>query len=180
MKEGKNQQSSTALLTVLGILGRFLPHPPNFTPVGGAALFGGSTLTRPLNYLLPIGVMLVTDIFLGFHATMPYVYASFLLIAWLGERFLRNETNLSKVAAVSLTGSLLFFIITNFGVWLQGGLYPQTLAGLVSCYMMAIPFFKLTIAGDLVYSLGFFGLYAWAQNRSFLVQFDKKLTAWLS
>lgn len=169
---------SIILLAALAAAGRFLPHPPNFTPVGGTALFGGAKLSRPWNYLLPLLIMFVTDIFLGFHATMPYVYVSFIVAVFLGERFL-NRPTASRVVGISLLSSTLFFIISNFGVWLSGGLYPQTIDGLVRCYVMAIPFFQWTIAGDLVYTLGFFGLYALAESRGLARKFDSRVIGWL-
>lgn len=170
---------TAGLLTGLAILGRLLPHPPNFTPLTGATLFGGAKLSRPWNYLLPLGVLLLTDIFLGLHKTMPYVYGSFLLIAVLGEWTLKKNPNLLKVAGVSLLSSALFFIITNFGVWQAGGLYPHTLAGLVQSYAMGLPFWRNTLLGDLMFSTGFFALYQWAENRGVAARFDKKLGLWL-
>lgn len=173
------KKPTASLLAILAVAGRFLPHPPNFTPVGSAALFGGAKLSRPWNYLLPIGVMLLTDVFLGFHRTMPYVYVSFIAIVWLGERFLAKSPSLGRVAGLSAASSLLFFVITNFGVWVQGDMYPITTAGLIHCYIMALPFLKWTFVGDLVYSLGFFGLFAYAERRQIVAQFDNKLIAWL-
>ncbi len=100
-------------------------------------------------------------------------------IGRIGENFLSKNISVTRLATVSLASSTLFFLVTNFGVWLQGGLYPLTVAGLVDCYVMAIPFFKTTVAGDLVYSAGFFGLYALAEQKQLTALFDKKLTAWL-
>lgn len=173
------QKSSATLLTTLAILGRFLPHPPNFTPVGGATLFGGAKLSRPWNYLLPIGVMFVTDLFLGFHKTMPYVYISFLLIAFIGEQILRKNATLAKVAVASTAGSLLFFAITNFGVWAAGTMYAHTAAGLMQCYIMGLPFLRWTFLGDMTYSIGFFALYAYAQNTSAVRLLDTTIGSWL-
>lgn len=173
------KRPTVSLLAVLAIVGRLLPHPPNFTPVGSAAMFGGAKIGRPWNYLLPVGIMLLTDIFLGFHRTMPYVYASFIAIVWLGEKFLSKKPSLGRVASFSLLGSLLFFFVTNFGVWIQGDMYALTTAGLIRCYVMALPFLKMTLAGDLIYSLGFFGLYALAENKQLVARFDNKLIAWL-
>lgn len=169
---------SVIILAVLAAAGRFLPHPPNFTPVGGTALFGGAKLGRPWNYLLPMLIMFVTDLFLGFHATMPYVYVSFLIAVFLGEKFLTRPTA-GRVVGVSLISSSLFFTISNLGVWVSGGLYPLTIDGLVRSFVMAVPFFQWTVAGDLVYTLGFFGLYALAENRGAVRKFDSQVTAWL-
>ncbi len=173
------KKPTASLLAILAVAGRFLPHPPNFTPVGSAALFGGAKLSRPWNYLLPIGVMLVTDIFLGWHRTMPYVYVSFIAIVWLGEKFLAKNSSLSRVAGLSLAGSLLFYFLTNFGVWVQGDMYPITISGLIHCYVMALPFLKWTLTGDMIYSLGFFSLYAYAEKHQIVARFDNKLIAWL-
>lgn len=173
------KKPTATLLAILAVLGRFLPHPPNFTPVGSAALFGGAKIGRPWNYLLPLGVMFLTDIFLGFHRTMPYVYISFIIIVWLGEKFLSKQPSLGRVASFSLLGSLVFFFLTNFGVWIQGDMYQLTTAGFIRCYVMAVPFLKWTLAGDLIYSVGFFGLYAFAEKRQYIAQFDNKLIAWL-
>lgn len=176
----ETQKPSAGLLTILAVISRFLPHPPNFTSVGGTALFGGAKLSRPLNYLLPIGIMLVTDIFLGFHKTMPYVYISFIIAVMLGERLLKNNASVAKIGVVSLVGSLLFFLITNFGVWQTGGLYPHTTAGLMESYLMGLPFLKWTVLGDMIYSVGFFKLYQLIENRKFVTTFDRTVNAWLS
>lgn len=176
---GESPKPTAFLLTILAVLGRLLPHPPNFTPLTGATLFGGSKLSRPLNYLLPIGILFLTDIFLGWHKTMPYVYGSFLAIAMIGEWALKNRPSLARVAGFSALSSVLFFVVTNFGVWQAGGLYPHTLAGLGQCYVMAVPFFRNTLLGDLVFSTGFFAMYQFAENRGMLGRVDKKLTNWL-
>ncbi len=174
------KKPTAILLTILAVLGRFLPHPPNFTPLTGATLFGGGKLSRPLNYLLPIGVLAMTDIFLGFHRTMPYVYGSFLVIAVLGKWGLRKNPSVARVAGFSLVSSVLFYVVTNFGVWQAGGLYPHTAAGLVDSYVMGLPFFRNTVLGDLIFSTGFFAAYQWAENRVIVQQFDKKLVKWVS
>ncbi len=176
----KDLKPSAGLLTILAVISRFLPHPPNFTAVGGTALFGGSKLSRPLNYLLPIGIMLVTDYFLGFHKTMIYVYVSFMIAVFLGEKVLKGNPSVAKIGAISLTGSVIFFLITNFGSWQVGGLYPHTAAGLMESYVMGLPFLKWTVLGDMVYTVGFFKVYQLVENRKFLTAFDKTVNGWLS
>lgn len=169
------QKPTAGLLTILAVLGRLLPHPPNFTPLTGATLFGGAKLAKPWNYLLPIAVLFLTDIFLGFHKTMPYVYVSFLAIAVFGQLFLKKKASLWRVAGLSLASSLLFFLVTNFGVWQVGGLYPHTGAGLMESYLMGLPFLRNTVAGDVVFSVGFFALYQWAEGAEWVRKIDRQI-----
>lgn len=173
------KKPTAGLLTVLAIIGRLLPHLPNFTPLGGATLFGGAKLNRPWNYLLPLCVLLATDWWLGFHQTMPYVYGSFLLIVWLGECLVGSTRSLGRIAGVSALGSIFFFLITNFGVWQTGQLYPHTFAGLISAYTMGLPFLRGTLLGDVLFATGFFAVYQWAENRGVAEKVDKRVIGWL-
>ena len=132
-------------LLVLAVKTRLLPHPPNVTPIAAIALFGGCNIKdKNLAFVLPLLCMFLTDLFLGFHMIMPFVYLSFMCISYIG-------INSEKITNGTIFGSsLLFFLVTNFGVWFFG--YPNTLAGLVSCYTLALPFFVNTIIGDLVFT----------------------------
>ena len=132
-------------LLVLAVITRLLPHPPNVTPIAAIALFGGCNIKdKNLAFVLPLLCMFLTDLFLGFHIIMPFVYLSFMCISYIG-------INSEKITNGTIFGSsLLFFLVTNFGVWFFG--YPNTLAGLVSCYTLALPFFVNTIIGDLFFT----------------------------
>lgn len=132
-------------LLVLAVITRLLPHPPNVTPITAIALFGGCNIKdKNLAFVLPLLCMFLTDLFLGFHIIMPFVYLSFMCISYIG-------INSEKITNGTIFGSsLLFFLVTNFGVWFFG--YPNTLAGLVSCYTLALPFFVNTIIGDLFFT----------------------------
>ena len=128
-------------LILLAVGTRLLPHPPNFTPIAGMALFAVNRFSdKKLAFALPIACMVFTDIFIGFYSITPFVYLSIIGISCIGY-FSRKINNISI-----LQSSLLFFIISNFGVWLIG--YPNTIAGLISCYTLAIPFLLNTILGD--------------------------------
>lgn len=142
-------------LIAFAAIGRILPHPPNFTPLGGIALFSGTYLTGISSFILPLLIMFISDIVLGFHSTMLYVYGSFLLIVLVGK-FLRGKISFFKLVGTSLLSSVLFFVITNFGVWANTNIYSKDVGGLVQSYIMGIPFFKNTILGDLFYSLVLF------------------------
>ena len=108
---------------------RLVPHWPNFTPIGAMALFGGAYFgRRVLAFAAPLGALLVSDLILGFHAGMPFVYGSVALIVLLGWAIARRITPVT-VAAAAVASSVLFFAVTNFGTWLSSGMYPPTLAG---------------------------------------------------
>jgi hypothetical protein len=179
MKDQNFGKPSVVILLIASILGRLLPHPANFTPLGGAALFGGAKIGRPWNYLGPLFVLFITDLVIGLHGTMAYVYAGFVLTVFMGEQVLKGKPSLVKVGVTGLAGSLVFFIVSNFGVWAEGLMYPKTLTGLIDCYIAAIPFFRNSLIGDAVFSVGFFGLYQLAENRGLAAQFDKTVISWL-
>ncbi len=142
----------------LAVLMRLLPHPPNFAPIAAMALFGGCYLDKKYALAIPLLAMFVSDLFLGFHSTMPFVYGSFLLIGGIGM-LLKHHKRAKVIFGASLAASIGFFMITNFGVWAVTGLYPKTINGLIQSYYFALPFFHNTIAGDLLYTGLLFGGY---------------------
>ena len=128
-------------LIFLAAVTRLLPHPPNFTPIAGMALFAVNRFSdKKIAFLLPIVCMILTDIFIGFHSITPFVYISIIGISCIGY-FSKKINNVAI-----LKSSLLFFAISNFGVWLLG--YPNTIAGFISCYTLALPFLINTVLGD--------------------------------
>ena len=132
-------------IIIIAILSRLIPHPPNFTPVTAVALF--SIINFKNKYIAistPIICLFVSDLILGISLINLFVYFSFILISGIGYLF--GKINLKSI----LLSSLIFFFVTNFGVWLIG--YPKTLEGFIACYIAAIPFFGWTVAGDLFYS----------------------------
>ncbi|MEC8636415.1 MAG: DUF6580 family putative transport protein, partial [Bacteroidota bacterium] len=141
-------------LIFFAILSRFLPHPPNFTPIAAIALLSTKGFTnRWLMFLIPIMSLFISDLFLGLHATIPFVYASFVLITLLGSYV--KKINISAV----LLSSTIFFLVSNFGVWLIQ--YPISFEGIIECYTLALPFFLNTVLGDLFYgSLLIYPFYA--------------------
>jgi len=145
---------------VLAAAARLIPHPPNMTPIAAIALFGGSTFAdKRLAFLVPLAALLLSDLVIGFSNSSPVVYLSFALIVAIGLWLQRHRTAPVILGAV-LASSVLFFVLTNFGVWALGGMYPKTLAGLGECYVAAIPFFRNEVLGDLVYAALLFGGFA--------------------
>jgi len=136
---------------------RLVPHPPNFAPIGAMALFSGAYLgRRTLAFVAPLAAMLLSDTVLGFHSGMIFVYASVALITILGAMTLRKRSPV-RIGLAAVAGSVLFFAVSNFGVWALGDMYPHNIAGLVACYVAAIPYFQNTLAGDLFYATLLFG-----------------------
>jgi hypothetical protein len=162
---------------VLAALSRLLPHPPNFSPVEAIALFGGAYFAQKHAALwLPLAAMFVSDLALGLvnggiyaeyflSAGFALVYLCIALSALLGFG-LRGRVGVLRVGAYSLLGSVLFFLVTNFGVWLGSSMYPQTWAGLMAAYAAGLPFFQNTVLGTLFYSALMFGSFAWLRRRS--------------
>lgn len=152
---------------------RLIPHPPNFTPMAAMALFGGAYFSSKKGaFAVPLSAMVLSDLILGFvtydygwfHATMPFIYGSFALTVCLGF-WVRHRRTPLRIGLAALISAVLFFVISNFGVWLTGGLYPRTLEGLVTCYIAAIPFFRNTLGGNVAYTITLFGGYALLQHR---------------
>lgn len=150
-----NDKRYLAGIIILAALSRLLPHPPNMTPITAVALFSGSKLKGRWSFVIPFLSMLISDLFLGFHATMIFVYGSFLITFLLGKIFL-NKHGFFRLALVSLSSSILFFVITNFGAWLLFDMYPHNMSGLFYAYFMAIPFFRNMIVGDMIYVFALF------------------------
>ncbi|MBI4008751.1 hypothetical protein HY357_00805 [Candidatus Roizmanbacteria bacterium] len=154
LKTFKNVLPFIFLITS-AVLSRILPHPPNFAPVAGLALFSGAYLSGFGSFAFPLIIMIFSDMILGFHSTLLYVYGSFLLIVFIGK-LLREKKSFRLFVGASFISSLLFFLITNFGVWMSTNMYSKDLWGLFQAYVMGIPFFKNTILGDLFYTLTLF------------------------
>ncbi|MCR8629551.1 hypothetical protein BEN42_20070, partial [Leptospira interrogans serovar Canicola] len=111
-----------------------------------------------LSLFLPVCALLISDLLIGFHDQMIPVYGISLLLVVAGWR-LRISSSVSKIALWSLSGSVLFFLVTNFYVWLAG-YYSYDLNGLVQCFIMAVPFFQNSLLGDLFYTTVLFGGFA--------------------
>ena len=131
---------------LIAALTRLVPHPPNFAPITAMSLFAGAYFTRKqFAFILPLLAMLISDLFLGFYTISIFVYLSLAVITWMGQQ--KNRVTPKLV----LLGSVLFFLISNLGVWLL--YYPKTIDGLVTCFVLAIPFFATSLLGDIFYSV---------------------------
>jgi hypothetical protein len=150
----KTKQKIVLFFYFVGLiaLSRVIPHPPNFTPVLAMAVFM-PYLTRDLfsAMLVPLSAMFVSDLYLGLHSSMFWVYGSILLCTTLSQYTMSIMKTYVHLGSNALLSSIIFFVVTNFAVWMSGSMYPLTLEGLLLCYTMAIPFFGNTLAGTLFY-----------------------------
>jgi len=148
-------------LVLLAVVSRLVPHPPNFTPLAALGLFAGAYMHERKFWLLPVTALLLSDLVIGFYhpVVMVFVYTGFILCAFLGRALLLERRTLVTLGAATLSGAVIFFILSNLGDWLAGLNYPLTWQGLIECYTMAIPFFRNTLSGDLFYVACLFGVY---------------------
>jgi hypothetical protein len=152
------------LLILFAAFSRLIPHPMNFAPVTAIALFAGVYLDKKYAFIVPLAAYILSDIFLGFYSGIEWVYGAMMLIAlvglWLKKRLEDKKlgTKAGYILGTTLASSIIFFIVSNFGVWF-GGYYGITFNGLVECYIAAIPFFRNAVAGDLFYVAAMFGIY---------------------
>lgn len=135
---------------------RLLPHPWNFVPVSATAIFGGIYMNKKWAFILPVASMAIADIFIGFSLPdMPFVYGSILLSVvigiWISSRRENKAAFAFSVTSGTVGSSVLFYLVTNFGAWLTLDMYTKDMSGLVQSYVMAIPFFKNSLAGDLFF-----------------------------
>jgi len=161
-----------ATMILLAALSRLIPHPHNFSPIGGMALFGAAYFTkRQWAFIVPLVSMWISDLalnnivygayfdhFVWFYSGSLFTYGAFALIVLLGI-FALKKVQIHNLVLSALGASVIFFIVSNFGVWFSGVMYPKDLNGLVACYVAGIPFFQNTVFGDLFYSAVMFGAF---------------------
>ncbi|MBK9448783.1 MAG: hypothetical protein IPN95_05085 [Bacteroidetes bacterium] len=156
-------------LVILIVAGRYFPHAANFTPAAAAGLFAGFWFRNRFTAVaVPLVGMLLSDLLIQQSypwTTMAIVYVAMAVPALLGTALFKgnNAGFLKKAGKVTLgavAGSVLFFVSTNFAVWMFDGIYAKNAAGFAACFAAAVPFFRFTLAGDLFFAFSLFGGYA--------------------
>ena len=172
---------------LIAAISRLIPHPYNFAPMGAMSLFGAAYFAdKKFAFLLPLFAMFVSDLLVnnliysqfygGFTLFTPgfwWMYGSIALIVVAGI-FIMKKVNMKTVIAGSLSASVIFFLITNFGAWVVSPVYPAGISGLFMSYAAGIPFFHLTIFGDLFYCGVMFGAFEFLQQRKPALQIIHK------
>ena len=152
----KKEEIFPISLILILTFSRLIPHPPNFTPIIAIAIMSGYFFRNIyLSLFVMLFSMLLADVFIGFYYNMIFVYLTLFLITFIFFN-ISNKINSKNLLICSLTGSLIFFIFSNFGVWFLGSLYEKSLTGLVECYILAIPFFLNTLLSTIFFSYSSF------------------------
>ncbi len=156
------------LFVALAVAVRFMPHPWHFTPVAAALLYFGARGSKRQLWL-PVAALIVSDLLLtkyvyGLHFSVDIIssWLWYAAVAWLGTK-LRDNSKPAFILGAALASSVAFFVVSNFGVWLVWNFYPRTLEGLIACYVVAIPFFRQALEGDVLFTAAMFGLPALAR-----------------
>ncbi len=175
MKNAPKNKNLAIGFIVVAALSRLLPHLPNFTAMESLALFAGAYLGwKVIAYAIPVLLWYGTDFVINntisrpffsdheglvwFADYMPWVYISSIIILLIGAKFLAKWSPV-KLAASALIASLIFFVISNIGVWASGTMYPMTIGGLTACFVAALPFLKTSIFSNLMFVAILFGGY---------------------
>ena len=165
-------------LILIVAFARIIPHYPNFTPLCAIALFGGKYFNNKyIAYLLPLLALWFSDILINnfilnnyfdgftlFYSGFYWQYGSFILITLIGRKTLKNISFI-RLLGISISSSLLFFVISNFGVWISSSFYSKDVFGLIACYVAAIPFYYGTLSGTIFYSFFLFGSYEFLSRK---------------
>ena len=148
-------------LIALAAVLHLIPHPFSVSPVGALALYAGAFGSNRLGWLTPMLPMAVAAIVFGFYEPiiMLFVFGGFGLSTFAGRWLLRGDRNYTRFGAAVVLGAFIFYLVSNFSVWLAG-MYPPTMAGLAACYIAGLPTFLQAIAADAAYCFVLFGLHA--------------------
>jgi hypothetical protein len=147
-------------LLALVLFSRLMPHAPNFTPLIAVILFSSMVFKNRVYMLIPIAALLISDILLQYYSGYQYIFSSVffwtygsLFLIFVFSYFYGRELSFKNIMIKSLSGAIIFFLVSNFGVWIASPAYPLNLSGLVACYTAAIPFFRNTLSSTIIYSI---------------------------
>jgi uncharacterized membrane protein len=143
------------ILVIVAVSLRLLPHMPNFVPIIAISMFAGAYLPKKKAIMIPLAIMVISDLFIGLHNVVLFTWGAMLLCGFIGTR-LKNNIRPGSIVSTTLFSALAFFLISNLGVWLVW--YPTTFAGLTNCFVKAIPFFRSTFLVNIVVVIVMFSL----------------------
>ena len=156
-----NKKECTLLcgLIILFAISRLIPHPWNITPIDALLIFSGAYLSRNKLYMLSVLSIIIGDIIAGFNAplVMIFVYLGFITSAMIGNGLLKTKRSVNRLGLAVVSAAMVFYMLSNFGMWL--GYYPQTVDGLLLCYLNGLPYLAKSLLGDAFYAIIIFGAF---------------------
>ena len=175
IKEFTSFKNSTRYIIIffalmLLIASRSLSFIPNFTPTISLIVFISIMFRN--NYTLAFIIVLsqlISDYFLGYYSSMLFVYLGYVLIA-LTSKYIMKNLSFIYVIWASCISVLIFYLVSNYGVWQMMGLYEYSLNGLMQCYIAGIPFLKYSLISTLLYSTTIYVLYKVTLSKYFNIE----------
>ena len=150
-----NYLKGIIFLTTLLVLSRIIPHPPNFTPILAGIIFL-PFIKRDIKFsvFVPLGGMLISDLIIGMHSLMLWTYGPIIILSLLSYYFSNDKA--SRIASLAIASPAIFYLMSNFGVWINSPMYTKDFSGLIQCYVNAIPFYASSALACILFSAAFF------------------------
>lgn len=173
MKKLNLQTGVLSIIILLAAFTRIMPHPPNFSPMAAIGLFGAAHFAKKWQaFFIPLIGIWVSDLvinnyvysssssnFVWFYSGFYWQYMSYILIIFAGLFIFNRGISLTKTFGGMISSSGIFFLVSNFGVWTGGTMYPKNFGGLITCYAAGVPFIHNTIISDVLFTTVLFGTY---------------------
>lgn len=155
-------------ITLILVLSRIIPHPPNFTPILAGIIFL-PFIKKDLAFsiIAPLAAMLISDLIIGMHSLMLWTYAPIIFLSCLTYYF--NQDSILRIGTLAVVSPMVFFLVSNFGVWISGSSYTEDMSGLIECYFNAIPFYASSAISCLLFTALFYFLRLALLKRNFLL-----------
>ena len=155
-------------ITLILVLSRIIPHPPNFTPILAGIIFL-PFIKKDLAFsiIAPLAAMLISDLIIGMHSLMLWTYAPIIFLSCLTYYF--NQDSILRIGTLAVVSPMVFFLVSNFGVWISGSSYTEDMFGLIECYFNAIPFYASSAISCLLFTALFYFLRLALLKRNFLL-----------
>ena len=173
MKKINLQTGVLSIIILLAAFTRIMPHPPNFSPMAAIGLFGAAHFAKKWQaFFIPLIGIWISDLvinnyvysssssnFVWFYSGFYWQYISYILIIFAGLFIFNRGISLTKTFGGMISSSGIFFLVSNFGVWAGGTMYPKNFGGLITCYAAGVPFIHNTIISDVLFTTVLFGTY---------------------
>ena len=163
-----NYLKGIIFITLIFVLSRIIPHPPNFTPILAGIIFL-PFIKKDLTFsvIVPLAAMLISDLIIGMHSLMLWTYGPILFLSCL--TYYLNQDNILRIGSLAVITPMVFFLVSNFGVWITGSYYAKDISGLMECYFNAVPFYASSAISCMLFTALFYFIRSALLKRNFLL-----------